>query len=397
MTRLTGKRIAILVQNLPVPFDRRVWQEALSLASAGADVTVVCPDSEGYPIGTYVIDGVRVIRYANPPEARGVLGYLREYGVSLWRMANALRVAAAVSPFHAVHFCNPPDLLFLVARRYRRRHGAVMVFDQHDLGPELVRAKGLPFGKVLEAIARLFERLTYAEADHVIATNESYKEIALRRGRLSEAEVTVVRSGPPASWGTSGFQRRDWHEGNRFLIGYVGVMGRQEGIEYLLEALHLLLERGLDVRLALCGSGPDRDRLESLAASRGVSHRTTFYGRVPDEALQSILSDADVCVNPDEVNGMNNLSTMNKIVEYMALGRPIVQFDVKEGRFSAQNASLYADPNSAVSFADRIQEVLEDSGLAESLAENGKLRFKQVLAWERQGEVLVATYARLLG
>lgn len=327
VTSLEGARIAILVQNLPVPFDRRVWQEATSLHAAGADVTVVCPSDDRHPAGEFSIDGVTVLRYRAPAEAKGILGYVNEYGLSLTRMSAAFKRALKDGPFDVVHFCNPPDLLYRVAKRAKRRDGSVLVFDQHDLGPELVEAKHMPLTKLLVFVARQFERRTYAWADHVISTNESYKEIAESRGGFAPDEVTVIRSGPYRSWAdeTSNSPQADerWRNGRRFLIGYVGVMGRQEGIEYLIDAVDILSgERGIDVQLALVGSGPDRDRLEAISRERGLGGRVAFLGRLSDEDLRSVLASADVCVNPDEVNKMNDLSTMNKIIEYMALGCP---------------------------------------------------------------------------
>ncbi|WP_298944434.1 glycosyltransferase family 4 protein [uncultured Microbacterium sp.] len=395
---LSGSRIAILVQNLPVPFDRRVWQEATSLAAAGADVTVVCPSDERHPVGDFVIDGVTVHRYLAPREAKGVAGYVNEYGVSLRRMSAVFEKARREKPFDIVHFCNPPDLLYLVARPAQRTDGSILVFDQHDIGPELVAAKKLPLPWLFRTVARHFERRTYRWADHVISTNESYRAIARGRGGFDGDDVTVVRSGPYRSWAAYRSTGEDWHRGRSFLLGYVGVMGRQEGIEYLIDAVAILVsERHLDVHLALIGSGPDRERLENIARTRGVADRVEFHGRVPDEQMKSILSDADVCVNPDEVNPMNDLSTMNKIIEYMALGRPIVQFDVREGRYSAQDASLYAVPaNQAQSFADAVEQVLSEPERAAVMGAAGRARFEQVLCWEIQAEKLTAAYAQLM-
>ena len=394
---LSGTRVAILVQNLPVPFDRRVWQEATSLADAGADVTVVCPSDQRHPVGDFAIDGVTVHRYEAPREAKGVLGYFDEYGVSLRRMADVFERARVERPFDIVHFCNPPDLLYLVARRAKRKDGSVLVFDQHDLGPELVEAKRMPLPWLFVAVARFFERRTYAWADHVISTNDSYRDIAMRRGGFHAEDVSVVRSGPYRSWAAYLPTGEDWHRGRRFLLGYVGVMGRQEGIEYLIDAVKILVaERHLDVHLALIGSGPDRDRLEGLARRRGIADRIEFHGRVPDSRMKSILADADVCVNPDEVNAMNDLSTMNKIIEYMALGRPIVQFDVREGRYSARDASLYADrDNDARSFAHAVERVLNDPELARAMGDAGRTRFEEALCWELQAERLTSAYRRL--
>jgi Glycosyltransferase len=394
---LDGRRIAVLVQNLPVPFDRRVWQEATSLAVAGADVTVICPSDERHPEGAFVIDGVRVRRYRAPREARGAAGYVNEYGVSLIRMRAELAAARRGGAFDIIHFCNPPDLLYLVAKRYKRRDRSVLVFDQHDIGPELVGAKRLPFARLFTALARLFERRTYACADHVISTNESYREIAIRRGGFTPEEVTVVRSGPYRSWAAYEGSGEDWHRGRAYLLGYVGVMGRQEGIEYLIDAVHaLVVDRGIDVQLALIGSGPDRARLEQRVADRELGDHIEFLGRVSDDRMKSILRDADVCVNPDEVNPMNDLSTMNKIIEYMALGRPIVQFDVTEGRFSAQDASVYAArDNDAESFADAVEVLLRDATLRERMGRAGRERFRHELCWEVQAEHLVSAYRRV--
>lgn len=393
---LGGARVAILVQNLPVPFDRRVWQEATSLAAAGADVTVICPSDERHPVGDFVIDGVAVHRYEAAREANGVFGYLDEYGVSLRRMTGVFDRDRLAQPFDVVHFCNPPDLLYLVAKRAKREDGSVLVFDQHDLGPELVEAKRMPLPRLFAAVARFFERRTYAWADHVISTNDSYRDIAMRRGRFSGEDVTVVRSGPYRSWAAYRPTGEDWHRGRRFLLGYVGVMGRQEGIEYLIDAVKILVsERHLDVHLALIGSGPDRERLEGLARSRGIADRIEFHGRVPDDEMKSILADADVCVNPDEVNAMNDLSTMNKIIEYMALGRPIVQFDVREGRYSARDAALYAArDNDARSFAHAVERVLSDPKLARAMGDAGRARFEDALCWEIQAEKLTSAYRR---
>lgn len=392
---LDGLRVAILVQNLPVPFDRRVWQEATSLQQAGADVTVICPNDEKHLEGTFRIEGVQVVRYRNPAEASGPLGYLKEYGVSLWRMTRALRATRGDQPYEIVHFCNPPDLLFLAAHKEKRKYGSTAVFDQHDLGPELVSAKNMPLKSVFEFIARWAERRTYRFADHVIATNESYRTVAMKRGGFGPEDVTVIRSGPAANWGEFEPNGMDYRHGRKYLVGYLGVMGRQEGIDYLLFAIKDLIGRGLDCQLALVGSGPDRQRLEGLATELGIADHVTFFGRVSDDDLKNILASSDVCVNPDEVNPMNDLSTMNKIIEYMALGRPIVQFDVREGRYSAQDASLYAAANDVVDFANMIASLLENPAMARQMGDAGKVRFRETLNWEKQGAKLVNLFARL--
>lgn len=395
-TVLARRRLLIVVQNLPVPFDRRVWQEALALAEAGADVIVVCPADERHPEGRFIIDGITVHRHRAVPEAVRAAGYLREYWLSVHRIRKLVKLVRAEAEVDVIHICNPPDLLFLAAVDVRRSRRRPLIFDQHDLGPELVRAKHMPLNRFFVGVAKLMERVTYRLADHVISTNESYQSIALTRGGKSPDEVTVVRSGPRRAWITEPVRSDAWHAGHQFLIGYVGVMGRQEGITYLLDATQLLVQRGLDVQVALVGSGPDVARLIAYAKDLGVQDNVTFHGRLSDDDLREVLANSDVCVNPDEVNELNNLSTMNKILEYMALGRPIVQFDVQEGRFSAQDASRYARPNDAISLADEIETVLLDPALASEMGEFGRVRFASELCWEAQATQLIRAYVHVL-
>lgn len=394
---LTGRRIAILVQNLPVPFDRRVWQEALALQEAGAEVSVVCPGTESFPVGHFVIEGITVRRFRMPAEASGVLGYINEYGLSLWRMYRELKqLRKTARRFDVVHFCNPPDLLALVALP-EKLAGSRLIFDQHDLGPELVVAKGLKFGGLFVAVARSWEWMAYRAADHVIATNESYKEVAIRRGNKIPASVTVVRSGPRKEWIIPGAPTNRWSKGRRYQVGYVGVIGKQEGIDYLLDAAKILVvDQGLDIQFCLVGSGTEVATLKKRVAALGIEPYVSFLGRLSDEDLRSVLSSSDVCVNPDEVNELNDKSTMNKIMEYMALGKPIVQFNVTEGRFSAQDASRYAEPNDANSFAEELRTVLTDEALARRMGEYGKKRFNEELCWEQQTPKLVEAYCAVI-
>lgn len=395
---LDGRRIAILVQNLPVPFDRRVWQEALALRDAGADVSIVCPGTVDFPVGPYAIDGIVVRRFAMPPEASGAIGYVREYAVSLWRMHRELARLRKGGRFDVVHFCNPPDLLALVALPQKLRSGSRLIFDQHDLGPELVVAKRLRFGGLFVTLVRAWEWIAYRAADHVIATNESYKNVAVDRGGKSTADVTVVRSGPRKEWIVPGEPTSKWSRGRQYQIGYVGVIGKQEGIEYLLEAARILIfEEKMSVQFCLVGSGTEVDNLREQSQRMGLDEHISFLGRLSDEELRSVLSSSDVCVNPDEVNELNDKSTMNKILEYMALGKPIVQFDVVEGRYSAQEASMYAQPNDSRSFAMELKKVLSDERLASKMGAFGKRRFNEDLCWEQQTPKLVNAYLQTIG
>ena len=340
-----GKRVLIIVENLPVPFDRRVWNEATTLVQAGYEVSVICPIGVDGPARYEVLQGVHVYRHPLR-EARGASAYFVEYcSALLWEFILACRVYRERG-FDVIHACNPPDLIFLIGGFFKLFFRTKFLFDHHDLNPELFEAK---FAKrnILYRILVMLERLSFAVADISIATNLSYRSIALERGRMDPQRVFVVRSGPNLARMRIIPGNPVLKKGRKYCVGYVGVMGRQEGIQYLLEAAHYVVKQvgRVDVQFCLAGAGPELATLEALAGTLGVSDYVTFHGRVPDQLLLEILNTADVCVNPDAYNPMNDKSTMNKIMEYMALGKPVVQFDLTEGRFSAQGASLYARRN----------------------------------------------------
>jgi glycosyltransferase involved in cell wall biosynthesis len=391
------KRILIIVENLPVPFDRRVWQEARALTEAGHRVTVICPKAPDYSASHEVIDGIEIFRHPLPTEARGALGYFLEYGAALfWQSWLALRVFLTRG-FDAIHACNPPDLIFLVALPYKLL-GKRFVFDHHDLNPELYIAKFNRRDALYRLLCR-FERATFRLADMSIATNDSYREIAIARGGMAPEDVVVVRSGPDLARmrpvPPDPAVRGDF----RHLVGYVGVMGKQEGISLLLESVrHIVHDLGRkDIGFLLVGSGPELDSLRQEAAALKVAEWVTFTGRVPDADMLRYLCSCDVCVNPDEVNALNDLSTMNKILEYMALAKPVVQFDVKEGRFSAQSASLYAAKNDPRDFAGKILELLDDPERRQEMGAFARRRIEQSLSWDHEKPKLIAGYHRLFG
>ncbi|WP_205739740.1 glycosyltransferase family 4 protein [Georgenia sp. SYP-B2076] len=387
------------MENLAVPFDKRVWQEARTLRTAGYDVNVICPRSKEHPQTYETLDGVHIFRYASPFEAAGTAGYLLEYPMAL---AAQLRLALKVhraGRIDVIQACNPPDLLYLVASPFRRLTGTRFIFDHHDASPELVVAKGHAGGSVLVRVVEMFERWTFAAATVSIATNESYRRIAIERGGMCPDDVFVVRSAPTVQRFDAARSDPALRRGKRHLVAYVGVMGVQEGIDYLLDAAKILVgRRGRDdVQFSLAGSGPDFPRLVARARALGLEENVTFLGRISDEDLASLLSTADVCVNPDEANEMNNISTMNKILEYMALGKAMVQFDLAEGRVSAGEASLYARPNDAESLADCIAELLDDPARRERMGEIGRSRFTGHLSWEHSVPALLGAYERALG
>ncbi len=394
---LANKRVLIVVENLPVPFDRRVWQEARTLRDAGAEVAVICPTGKGFTALYEELEGIHVYRHALPVDADSVVGYLREYSAALWGEFRLMMRIWRRHGFDVIHACNPPDLIFLVALPFRLI-GKRFVFDHHDINPELYEAKYArrdAFWRIL----RLFERLTFALADVSIATNQSYRTIAIERGRMASDKVFVVRSGPDLSRFKAVPPDASHRRGRRYLIGYVGVMGEQEGIDLLLEAaVELVHRRGRqDVQFCLVGGGPSLDRLRAMAIEMDVGDHVTFLGRVPDDTLLSVLCSSDICVNPDRVNPMNDKSTMNKIIEYMAMGKPIVQFDVLEGRYSAEGASLYAGANDPVDFASKIEELLADAARRQAMGAIGRSRVERELSWDHQVPALIAAYREVLG
>jgi glycosyltransferase involved in cell wall biosynthesis len=297
--------------------------------------------------------------------------------------------------FDVIHACNPPDLFFLVGRLFKLL-GKKFVFDHHDLGPELYEAK---FGRrdFLYRLMLKLERWTFRSADVSIATNESYRRIAIERGRMAPERVFVVRSGPSLERLKILPPDERLKRGRRHLIGYVGVMGRQEGIDYLLHAArHIVLDLGRrDVHFGLVGGGTSLEEMKALARELGVADHVTFTGRVSDGEMLAMLNTAEVCVNPDVANDMNDKSTMNKIMEYMALGKPIVQFDLTEGRRSAEAASLYARRNDPIDLASKIVALLNDPARRARMGAYGRARVENELEWRHEAPKLLAAYAKL--
>lgn len=389
------RRILIIVENLPCPFDRRVWQEARALHAAGYIVTIICPKGQGYDASDEVLEGIRILRHRHAFEADDPLGYLLEYGSALfWEMWLASSVALRQG-FDVIHACNPPDTIFLIGALFKL-FGKRFLFDQHDINPELFEAK---FGRrgLMYRFVRLLERLTFLTADVSIATNESYRKIAVQRGQMNPHDVFVVRSGPDLDRVRPGPPDATLLRGRRFLIGYVGVMGKQEGIDILLRSVaHLVHGEGRrDIQFCLVGGGTELESMRRYAADLRVADYVTFTGRVSDAVLMTALSTADVCVNPDPVNEMNDKSTMNKIVEYMALGKPIVQFDLTEGRYSAGDASLYARANDERDLGNKIAELLADPARRAAMGRIGMERVRNELAWAHQVPSLIAAYERV--
>lgn len=387
------RKVLIIVENLPVPFDTRVWQEATTLAENGYLVSVICPKGKGYDADYEYLNGVHVYRHDLPAEGNGALGYAREYFCAL---REELRLAKRIYKergFHVIHGCNPPDDIYMVARRFKKK-GVDYVFDHHDICPELFEAK---FGKASGLLYKSqlwLERQTYKHCAFAFVTNESYKQIAISRGGMKEDKVFVLRSGPKLERLKITPAKSEIKRGRRFMVGYVGVIGQQEGIEYLLKAAKYIKEElhRDDIFWGVVGGGPHLEALRKQSHEMGLDDILEFTGRVSDEVLLDYLNTADVCVNSDEYNAMNDKSTMNKILEYMALGKPIVQFDLTEGRFSAQEASLYAEPNNAIDMADKIIQLLDNPAKRKEMSEYGRQRIVNELSWEHTSRALLEGY-----
>lgn len=388
-----GKHVLIIVENLPVPFDRRVWQEANTLKEHGADVSIICPKMKGYTESYEQVNGIDIYRHPLK-EGKGVFGYLLEYSTALtWEFILSLKIYVK-KRFHVIHGCNPPDLIFMVALFYKL-FGVKYVFDHHDINPELYIAKYNKKGFFYWFLIAM-ERLTFATANYSIATNDSYKAIAIRRGKMNPSKVQVVRSGPKLDRLILKEGDNKYKKGRDFLIGYVGVIGEQEGLDLLLESVKHVISKRKNVQFAIIGGGTELQAIKELTEKMELQEHVDYYGRVDDETLVNILNTTDICVNPDKPTEMNNLSTMNKIMEYMALKKPIVQYDLKEGRVSAQKASLYAENTSPKNFAEKILWLFDNPDVRIEMGEYGYNRVINELSWDFESKKLIAFYQIIL-
>ncbi len=388
-----SRKILIIVENLPVPFDTRVWQEATTLAANGYTVSVICPTGKGCTAPEETLDGVHIFRHALPPEGNGALGYFREYSTALREELRLAKKIYREIGFDVIHGCNPPDDIYLVASRFRK-YGVKYVFDHHDICPELFEAKfGSAKGLLYKSQVWL-ERQTYRHCTFAFVTNESYRKIAIERDGMPPEKVIVLRSGPRLERLRQLPPDPSIRRGYPFMVGYLGVIGQQEGIEYILQAAQYIKERDNNVFWGIVGGGPHVEALKKQASEMGLDDCVEFTGRVPDDKMLRYLNTADVCVNSDTYNAMNDKSTMNKILEYMALGKPIVQFDLTEGRYSAREASLYAERNNAADMAEKIRQLLADPPLRQRMGQYGRERIVNELSWDRTSRALLEGYEK---
>jgi len=391
-------KILIIVQNLPVPLDRRVWLEATTLAGAGYEVAVICPKGKhgDFQESYQFLEGVHIYRYLAPPEAKGVLGYFVEF-IYCWLMTAILTLRVLKERgFDVIHACNPPETYFLLTLPYKLI-GKKFVFDHHDLSPEMYVAKGGRKGGLLYRLLLLLEWLTFQTADLVLSTNESHKRIAMGRGGVSADRILIVRSGPDLGRLQRLPPEPPLKQGRRYLACYLGEMCPQDGVDYLLYAIQYLVKklRRRDTTFVLMGGGSAWEDLRQLAHRLGLDEWVIMTGRVSDHELCRYLSTADICFAPDPYTEWADQSTMNKIMEYMAFGKPIVTFDLKETRFSAQEAAVYAKPNDITEFACLANELLDNEQRRIRLGEFGRHRVEHALSWEHSAPVLLQAYSLL--
>ncbi|WP_294130193.1 glycosyltransferase family 4 protein [uncultured Clostridium sp.] len=390
-----NRGILIIVENLPVPFDTRVWQEATTLVQNGYTVSVICPKGKGYDKEFEILQGVNIYRHDLPTEGNGLVGYVREYGTALKEQIRLAKKVYKEVGFNVIQGCNPPDNIYMVANRFKK-YGVKYVFDHHDICPELFEAKFKKKGLLYQSQIFL-EGKTYKNCDIAFVTNESYKKIAIERGKMNPKNVFVLRSGPKLERLKIQKPKNEIKRGKRYMVGYLGVIGQQEGIEYLLEAAKYIKEsKGRnDIFYGIVGGGPHLESLKQKCKEMKIDDIFEFTGRVSDQVMLDYLNTADVCVNPDEYNEMNDKSTMNKILEYMALGKPIVQFDLTEGKYSAQKASLYAKPNDSKDLAEKIIFLLDNEEKRVEMGQYGMKRIKNELSWEHTSKELLRGYDTL--
>jgi len=396
-----GVPVLIIVQNLPVPLDRRVWLECQALRDAGYQVSVICPKGPGDP-GYQQLDGMHLYKYAAPPEAAGLLGYLVEF-VYCWLRTALLSVRVhRRHGFQLIQACNPPDTYWLLAALWRP-WGVRFVFDQHDLNPELFVSR---FGRPKGLAARLqyagllwLERRTYRSADHVIVTNRSYRAVAIERGDRSTEDTTVVRSGPDTATMRPLEARPELRRGARHLLVYLGIMGPQDGIDQLLAVMDELVRvRGRDdVHLALLGFGDMLEPMRRRADELGLADRVTFTGRADKQMIAEYLSTASLGLCPDAKTPLNDISTHNKVMEYMAYALPIVTFDLVETRVSAEACAVYVPPGDVAGYAAAVDGLLEDSERRLEMGRRARSRCTQELDWQPQAVAYVSVFDRVTG
>jgi glycosyltransferase involved in cell wall biosynthesis len=398
---IRGPHVLIIVQNLPVPLDRRVWLECQALVANGYEVSVICPKGPGDE-SRQLIDGVHIYKYRPAPDARGLAGYAVEFAYSWLRTARLSLSVWRRRRFDVIQACNPPDTYWLLARLWHSR-GVRFIFDHHDLNPELFRSR---FGESNDLLRRLelrvllwLERMTFRTADRVISTNESYKAIAIERGGRNPSEVTVVRSGPDTRIMRPIYPEFPPPTTRVFSLVYLGIMGPQDGVDVIVDVMDELVHRRscTDVHTTLLGFGDCLNDLRRRTTELGLDEWITFTGRADRAMIADHLSVADIGLSPDLKTPLNDLSTMNKTMEYMAYALPSVAFDLAETRVSGRDSVVYVPSGDLSAFADAIEQLLDNPQLRLSMAMRARARVSQELDWRPQSNAYVSVFDELTG
>jgi glycosyltransferase involved in cell wall biosynthesis len=391
-------RVLIIVQNLPVPFDRRVWLECQALISGGYQVAVVCPKGDGDP-SYEVVDKVQLYKYRPYAPGGSKIGFITEYAYSFLATAWLTLKARRSGRFRVIQACNPPDIFWPIALVLRVLDRTRFVFDHHDLCPELYESRFPGGPKLPYRVLRALERRTHRTADQVISTNDSYRNVAVTRSGKSATEVTVVRTGPDPERLRRGKPHPELRRGRRFLAAYIGVMAPQDGVDIVVRAADVVVHQlnRDDIAFTLIGSGDCFNDLVALRDELGLADHVEFTGRAPDELVARILSTADLGLSPDPLSPLNDVSTMNKTMEYMAFELPVVAFDLRETRVSAGDAGVYVVPNDVHAYAAAIAELMDDEPERSRLGKLGRARVEQELAWSHQQRAYLDVYRRLTG
>ncbi len=395
---MSGPRVLIIIQNLWVPFDRRVWEECKALKGAGYDVTVVCPKGPGDP-AYQVIDGVAVHQYKAYAPGGSKAGFIVEYAYSFLMTLMLVLRARKAGRFQVMQACNPPDIFWPIAILLRKLDRTKFVFDHHDLCPELFQSRfggttSLPYKGL-----RFLEKMTHRTADHVTSTNDSYRRIAITRSGKANHDVTVVRTGPDPEKLQRVQADDSLRDGHKYLVTYIGVMGPQDGVDIVVRAAdHIVNNLGrTDIKFTLMGGGDSYDEVVALRDELGLQEHIEFTGRVPDETVRAVMSTADLGLSPDPKNPLNDVSTMNKTMEYMAFELPVVAFDLIETKVSAAEAAVYVEPNDVAKYGQAIVDLLDDEVARRRMGRFGRERVEQVLAWKHQQKAYLGVFGELTG
>lgn len=391
------KKALIFIEDGSFTYDNRVIREANALIDNGWDITVISPKYADDPFHKKINGNLRVYYYPKP-HFKSIISHITEGSVTLF-LGSLLTLWVYVRHgFSVFHACNPMDILWMIALPYKLI-GKKFIFDEHDLCIELCLSRGsVKKGSLVYKLLAFLEKYSYKFADAVLATNASYKEIAIKRGGKRPEDVFVVRNGPDLKKFEKVAPDTRIKEDGDVLVGYLGNMNPQDGVDYLLKAAHDIVHKRVrsDIRFVLIGGGMSQPNLVKQSVTMGLENNVTFTGRIPDDEMLSTLNACDICVQPDPHNLLNDISTMNKVMEYMAFEKPVIAFDLKETRVSCGNAALYVTPNNSTELAEKILYLAKNSELRTKMGRIGRERVEKKLAWNYSIPNLLSAYEHVL-